>query len=35
MYDQMLDEYYAERGWDENGVVKRETIEKLGLTELL
>jgi aldehyde:ferredoxin oxidoreductase len=35
MYEQMLDEYYTERGWDENGVVKPETIEKLGLAELL
>jgi aldehyde:ferredoxin oxidoreductase len=35
MYDRMLDEYYAERGWDEDGVVKTETIEKLGLSELL
>lgn len=35
MYDQMLDEYYAERGWDMDGVVTRETIEKLGLSEFL
>jgi aldehyde:ferredoxin oxidoreductase len=35
MYERMLDEYYAERGWDNDGVVKEETIEKLGLSELL
>jgi aldehyde:ferredoxin oxidoreductase len=35
MYAEMLDEYYAERGWDSNGVVKRETIEALGLSDLL
>lgn len=26
-----LDEYYRLRGWDENGVPKRETLERLGL----
>ncbi|MBL7211847.1 MAG: aldehyde ferredoxin oxidoreductase family protein [Desulfobacteraceae bacterium] len=30
--DQMLDEYYAERGWDvETGVPTREKLEELGL----
>ncbi|MEM3479254.1 MAG: aldehyde ferredoxin oxidoreductase family protein [Candidatus Bathyarchaeia archaeon] len=27
----MLDEYYAARGWDENGIPKNETLRKLGL----
>jgi aldehyde:ferredoxin oxidoreductase len=35
MYEDMLDEYYRERGWDRDGVVKQETIEKLGLSEFL
>jgi aldehyde:ferredoxin oxidoreductase len=35
MYDEMLDEYYGERGWDSDGVVRRETIEKLGLSEFV
>ena len=35
MYAQMLDEYYGVRGWDEDGVPEPETIEKLGLAELL
>lgn len=35
MYDEMLDEYYAERGWDSDGVPKPETVEKLGLTEIV
>jgi len=34
MYAVMLDEYYAARGWDSDGVVTRETIRSLGL-ELL
>ncbi|MEM1965543.1 MAG: aldehyde ferredoxin oxidoreductase family protein [Candidatus Caldarchaeum sp.] len=34
MFEQMLDEYYRLHGWDENGVPKRETLEKLGLIEL-
>ena len=29
----MLDEYYRVRGWDEDGVPKPETIERLGLEE--
>lgn len=29
----MLDEYYAARGWDENGMPKSETLKKLGLLE--
>ena len=35
MYDEMLDEYYAERGWSSDGVVTPETRERLGLDELL
>jgi aldehyde:ferredoxin oxidoreductase len=31
----MLDEYYQARGWDSNGVVTPETIERLGLTDEL
>ena len=30
-YEQLLDYYYEIRGWDERGVPKRETLEKLGL----
>jgi len=35
MYDVMLDEYYKERGWDENGVPTKERLEKLSLSGLL
>lgn len=28
----MLDEYYAERGWDERGIPEAATLKKLGLT---
>ncbi len=35
MYDVMLDEYYDKRGWDQNGVPKSDTVEKLGVAELL
>ena len=34
-YDQMLDEYYAARGWDADGVVTAETKARLKLTELV
>jgi len=30
----MLPEYYKIRGWDENGIPRRETLEKLGITHL-
>ena len=30
-YETMLSEYYEARGWDEEGVPKREKLEKLGL----
>ncbi len=35
MYALMLDEYYAARGWDQDGVPTSETIHRLGLDELL
>lgn len=34
-HERVLSEYYARRGWDENGVPTRETVEKLALGELL
>lgn len=33
--DEMLDEYYALRGWDENGVPKLETVKRLSLDAML
>jgi len=30
-FSQMLDEYYALHGWDENGVPREETLKRLGL----
>jgi aldehyde:ferredoxin oxidoreductase len=30
-FEKMLDEYYALHGWDENGVPKKETLDRLGL----
>jgi len=33
--EQMLSEYYRLRGWTEEGIPKRETLNKLGLIELL
>ena len=35
MYDIMLSEYYDQRGWDQNGVPDPDTVEKLGLSELV
>jgi aldehyde:ferredoxin oxidoreductase len=35
MYNEMLDEYYEERGWDRDGVPKDETIKRLKLDTLL
>ena len=29
----MLDEYYEIRGWDRDGIPKRETVERLGLDQ--
>ncbi len=34
MYAAMLDEYYAQRGWDADGVVTPDTARRLGLAEL-
>jgi aldehyde:ferredoxin oxidoreductase len=34
MYASMLDEYYVLRGWDADGLVKEETVRKLGLSPL-
>jgi len=31
MLDEMLDEYYALRGWDKNGVPTEEKLKELGL----
>lgn len=31
MYDEMLNDYYQERGWDEEGVPKTETLQQLYL----
>lgn len=31
MLDEMLDEYYALRGWDKNGVPTKEKLKELGL----
>ena len=27
----MLDEYYRQHGWDENGIPKEETLARLGI----
>jgi aldehyde:ferredoxin oxidoreductase len=35
MYNEMLDEYYEVRGWDKEGIPTEETIEKLGLKEII
>lgn len=32
--EQMAQDYYAKIGWDERGVPKRETLEKLGLAQV-
>lgn len=34
-YDEILSMYYELRGWDENGVPKKETLEKLGLKDVI
>jgi aldehyde:ferredoxin oxidoreductase len=31
--DVLLDEYYRARGWDENGIPTKKTLERLGLGE--
>ncbi|MCX8150106.1 MAG: aldehyde ferredoxin oxidoreductase family protein [Candidatus Bathyarchaeota archaeon] len=33
-YDEMLQVYYKKRGWDEEGIPKKVTLEKLGLAEV-
>jgi len=33
-YNKMLDMYYEMRGWDERGVPRRSTLEKLGLSDV-
>ncbi len=33
-YDQMLSWYYELRGWDQNGIPLKETLNRLGLTEV-
>jgi aldehyde:ferredoxin oxidoreductase len=32
-FETLLDEYYREHGWDEEGIPARETLERLGLSE--
>jgi aldehyde:ferredoxin oxidoreductase len=32
--DVLLDEYYRARGWDDNGIPTRETLERLGLGDV-
>lgn len=32
--DQLLDEYYANRGWDENGIPTKETLARHGLGDV-
>jgi aldehyde:ferredoxin oxidoreductase len=33
-FDSMLKTYYAKRGWDERGIPKRSTLQKLGLPDV-
>ena len=35
MLDVMLDEYYSERGWNAQGQPQPDTLERLGLTDIL
>ena len=35
MYDVMLDEYYALRGWNEDGVPTPDVVRALGLDDIL
>ncbi len=30
--DRLLDDYYAARGWDANGIPTRQRLERLGIT---
>jgi aldehyde:ferredoxin oxidoreductase len=34
-YGLMLDAYYEKRGWNRNGVPRKETLERLGLAEVV
>lgn len=34
-FGQMLDQYYQIQGWDENGIPREETLQKLGVNDLL
>jgi aldehyde:ferredoxin oxidoreductase len=31
----LLDMYYEQRGWSENGIPTTETLHKAGLTEII
>ncbi|MFX0196320.1 MAG: aldehyde ferredoxin oxidoreductase C-terminal domain-containing protein [Candidatus Hodarchaeota archaeon] len=33
-YDQMVSWYYELRGWDQNGVPSKETLDSVGLTDV-
>ena len=33
-YDQMLSWYYESRGWDENGIPTKDTLQKQGLGDV-
>ncbi len=33
-FNYMLNEYYRLRGWDENGIPKKETLKRLGITNV-
>ncbi len=33
-YDAMLQDYYVKRGWDERGVPRKQTLERVGLGEV-
>lgn len=33
-YDAMLQNYYTKRGWDERGIPKKTTLQKLGLPDV-
>jgi aldehyde:ferredoxin oxidoreductase len=35
MYGEMLDEYYNERGWDGDGVPLEDTLDRLGLSDMV
>ena len=35
VYDRLLDMYYEARGWDKNGIPRKSTLEKFGLTDVI